>query len=213
MKALIFDFWGTLVENGVFPSPVRQVKYLLRLEMPFSEYIEKFEEAFMLEKFDNLTEAFKNVAKTFNVNPPAFVLDKLVGLWNKNRLFAKLYPETEKTLEDLKKTYKLVLLSNTDCFSVEPLLEKFDIAKHFDNVTLSYQEGMLKTNPKVFAKILKKIKVKKKEALMIGDSIDSDMRAAQNAKIQGLLIDRRERREFEPKIKSLTEIQAFLDKG
>ncbi len=32
VKLIIFDFWGTLVENGIFPSPVRQVKYILRIE-------------------------------------------------------------------------------------------------------------------------------------------------------------------------------------
>jgi hypothetical protein len=24
VKAILFDFWGALVENGIFPSPVKQ---------------------------------------------------------------------------------------------------------------------------------------------------------------------------------------------
>ena len=39
VKAILFDFWGTLVENGV-RSPVKQVKWILMLkDMDFSEYI------------------------------------------------------------------------------------------------------------------------------------------------------------------------------
>jgi hypothetical protein len=26
VKILLFDMWGTIIENGVFPSPVRQIK-------------------------------------------------------------------------------------------------------------------------------------------------------------------------------------------
>ena len=39
VKAIFFDFWGTVVENGVFPSPVKQARFLLGLEIEFSDYI------------------------------------------------------------------------------------------------------------------------------------------------------------------------------
>ena len=88
-KTLLFDMWGTIIENGVFPSPVRQIKRILRIYMPFPEYITQFEEVFMLNEFENLTEAFKQVCTQFNISPPGTIIDKCVGLWNKNSILAK----------------------------------------------------------------------------------------------------------------------------
>ena len=46
MKGVLFDFWGTLVENAIRPSPIRQVQFYMNLEMPFSDYVVRFEEVF-----------------------------------------------------------------------------------------------------------------------------------------------------------------------
>lgn len=211
VKAILFDFWGTLVENGVYPSPVRQVKYTLNLRnLPFPLYIIQFERSFMTQKFDDLYKAFEAVCKEFKLQPNQDFLDNLVGMWNKNKLLAKPYPDTIPSLEKLKKEYKLVLVSNTDCFSVEAVMEKYEMKKLFDALILSYEIGMLKTNPKMFETALKKVKVKKKDAIMVGDSIESDIRGAENAGIKAILIDRNNKREYPDKITSLKELEKFL---
>src|SRR3989344_3533256 len=113
-KAILFDFWGTLVENGTY-SPLRQSYALLRPRMPFGEFAETFEKAFMTKKFDEQTQGFNAVCEALQIPAKPFIIDKLIGLWNKNRMLAKLYPETTKVLEELKKKgYKLCLVSNTD---------------------------------------------------------------------------------------------------
>ena len=38
----------------------------------------------MTKDFKTLYEAFENVTKDFGINPPKFVYDNLVGMWNKN---------------------------------------------------------------------------------------------------------------------------------
>ena len=211
IKAVFFDFWGTIVENGVFPSPVRQVHRMLRIPMSFSEYIEKFEHSFMTTKFENLTEAFHSVTKEFNVNPPAFVYDNLIGMWNKNTFLSKPFSDTISTLADLKKDYKLVLISNTDNLSVPQLLDKFDLRKYFDEVILSCDVGILKTDKKIFLDATKKLKLKKTEVVMIGDSIPTDIEGAKNAGIRGILVDRKDKRESEDKIISLSEIRSKIE--
>ena len=213
MKAIIFDFWGTIVENGVFPSPVKQVRYLLWLkEIPFSEYILKFEEAFMTKKFESLSNGFEEVCKAFKIQPDQYKIDKVVGLWNKNRLLAKPFPETMQTLEELKKKHKLVLIANIDNFTIEPLLEKFDLKKYFDGIFLSYETGKLKTNPDFFKDILKKLKLKEKDVVMVGDSLESDIMPAETAGIRAILLDRRGHREYKEKISSLEELKEILKK-
>lgn len=211
VKAILFDFWGTLVENGVFPSPVRQVKYMLNLNsLPFPLYIIQFERAFMTKDYDDLYKAFDIVCKEFKIDAGQGLLDKLVGMWNKNKLLAKPFPDTIPALKKLKKDYKIILISNTDCFSVEAVMEKYDMKKLFDAMIFSYKVGMLKSNPKMFETALKKVKVKKEDAIMVGDSIESDVAGAENAGIKPILIDRNERREYKDKIKSLKELDKFL---
>lgn len=210
MKGVLLDFWGTIVENGVHPSPVRQAKRILRVNCDFTEYIVTFEKAFMTKKFETLTEAFHNVTQEFNLNPPGFVYDNLVGMWNKNTLLSKPFPETIETLEELKKKYKLVLVSNTDSLSVPQLLEKFDLKKYFDDIILSCDVGLLKTDKKLFAKALKKVKLKASEVVMVGDSIPTDIEGAKNAGIRAILVDRRDSREYDDKIPDLTGLKDIL---
>lgn len=212
IKAIIFDFWGTLVENGVFPSPLRSAQQMLWLNIPFSEFAARFENVFYTKQFESLSQGFEAVCAEFKKEPNRFLVEKLVGMWNKNRLLARLFPETLEVLSDLKENYKLALISNTDAFSVEPVLEKFDLAKYFDNITLSYKTGLLKTHAEMFDAVLEGLGVKKNEVVMIGDSIETDITGAENAGIRGILVDRRNRREYKHKIADLTQLKDFLAK-
>ena len=90
------------------------------------------------------------------------------------------------------------------------MLEKYGLNQYFDIVVLSYESGLLKSDPKMFELALKKLKVKKSEAVMVGDSIESDIRGAQAAGIRAILIDRRGVREYEDKISSLKELKDVL---
>ena len=66
VKAILFDFWGTLVENGVW-SPIKQVKRIINIHTPFSEYVVRMEKAMMTQKFSSLKDAFESVCKEFGV--------------------------------------------------------------------------------------------------------------------------------------------------
>ena len=133
MKALLFDFWGTLVENGVW-SPTKQVKNLLQIDLPFSEYVLRMERALMTKPFPSLREAFQELCKEFSLDGTAEQLDQLIGLWNKNWMLARPFADVKDTLQDLQQRYTLVLISNTDCFSVRSILEKYNLLELFDVV-------------------------------------------------------------------------------
>jgi 2-haloalkanoic acid dehalogenase type II len=210
IKAILFDSWGTLVETGVFPSPVKQVKYILRIREDFTNYITRFEQCFMTKKFGSLKEAFEAVSKEFDIPVRDFVIEKLIGMWNKNMLLAKPFPETEEVLQRLKKDHKLALVSNTDPFSIENVLDKYQLRKYFEVIALSCETGVLKTDPKMFQHVLKKLKVKKAEAIMVGDSMQSDIEGAEAAGIKAVLLDRRGKREYQHKIETLDGIYDFL---
>jgi HAD superfamily hydrolase (TIGR01549 family) len=125
-------------------------------------------------------------------------------------MLAKLYPETEEVLAELSKKYKLALVSNTDCFSAVNVVKKFGLEKYFSRIFWSYDLGMIKSNPRMFQHVLDELEVTADEAAMVGDSVESDMLAAQKAGIKGILVDRKGSRDFPVKVSSLNEIEDRL---
>jgi HAD superfamily hydrolase (TIGR01509 family) len=209
IKVILFDFWGTIVEQGVW-SPIKQVRNILNIRMPFSEYVVRMEKAMMTKKFASLKDAFKALCEEFKVEPSEDKLDELVGLWNKNWMLAKPYVEIEALLKSLKKKYKLILVSNAEAVGVENVLEKFNLQEVFDKSFLSYNLGCIKTDPKFLQKVISELGVEVKECLLVGDSIQSDMLPAKNCGMETVLIDRKNSREYPKKIKHLKELSHFL---
>ncbi len=210
IKLIMFDLWGTIIENGVY-SPVKQIKFNLRLLIPFSEYITRFEKSFMTKEFEDSREAFKNVCKEFDIKCDNKLLDKLIGVWNKNWLLAREFPESLQILSKIRNKYKLILVSNTDK-SGERVIERFSLNKYFDKMYLSYKTGLLKTNKELFENILKEYNVKPEEAVMIGDSIESDMKTPESLGIKTILIDRKWRRNYPIRAHNLKEALGIIER-
>ncbi|MBI4017115.1 MAG: HAD family hydrolase [Candidatus Aenigmarchaeota archaeon] len=209
IKAILFDFWGTVVENGTY-SPLRQSYDILRPRMAFGQFVQLFEKAFMTSAFKEQAEGFQAVCDAFGVQPKPFIIEKLIGTWNKNRMFAKLYPETIPVLGELKKKYKLALVSNCDSFTPQ-VVERLELDKFFDCMMFSFEIGKLKTDPELYAATLKKLGVKKNEALVVGDSLETDVAGANAAGISAVLVDRNGKREFDKKIQTIKELPVFLE--
>ena len=209
VKAIIFDLQGTLLENGVYPSPIKQVKFILGIRRDFRDYVPLFEKVLMTRKYPSLSDGFKEVATEFDCRVPDFVFEKLVGLWNKNKILSKIYPETIDVLEDLKKDYTLVLAANLDSFSMD-IITKFGLENYFDKMFISCDTELLKTDKTFYDTIAESLGLSKEDLLMVGDSIDSDMKNARENGVATVLIDRRERMEYDTKIKTLTELRGML---
>jgi len=209
IKAIIFDFWGTLVENGI-KSPIKQVKEILEITLPFPEYVVRMEKAMMASKHENLKSAFESVCQEFSIIPTPEQLDSLIGLWNKSWMLAQPYQEIEETLQELRKQYELILISNTDQFSINNVLEKFNLKIYFNSIFFSYQTGMIKTDQNFLKHVLQKNNLNRNEVIVVGDSIQSDIMPAKMLGIKAILVDRNERRTFQPKIKNLKELKNLI---
>jgi len=146
VKAILFDFWGTLVEIGIH-SPIKQVKDILAIDLPFSDYVVRMEQAMMTQKFDFLTEAFKAICQEFQIEPTPEQIEQLIGMWNKSWMLSRPYYEVESVLAQLQSKYRLILISNTDCFSLPRALEKFKLGQYFEKMYLSFEQGILKNEP------------------------------------------------------------------
>jgi HAD superfamily hydrolase (TIGR01662 family) len=154
---------------------------------------------------------FRAACEALDVPVRAWVIEKLVGVWNKNKLLAAPYPETLEVLQQLKANgIKIAIVSNTPKLSVDGVLEKFGFDRLFDAVCFSYDVGFLKTDPGLFDAAMEKLGVAKDEVVMVGDSLETDIVGAEKAGVTPVLIDRRNSREYKNRIVSLKEIDKFL---
>lgn len=209
-KAIIFDLQGTLIENGVFPSPIKQVKYFLRVKPDFHEFVIGFEKAMMTKEYASLTDAFKELYTVFNINPPPFVLDKLVGLWNKNKLLSKPYIDTIDALAHFKKRgFTLILVANIDCFSKD-VVDKYALRSYFDKIYLSCDTSLLKSDEALWDMILADNELSTEDLIVVGDSMESDIEPAVARGIDAVLVDRYKRRDYEKKITMLMDLETYL---
>lgn len=210
MKTIIFDLQGTLMENGIFPSPTKQVRFILGIRRDFHDYVPLFETTLMTTPHTSLSEGFRAVAEAFDVEINPHITERLIGMWNKNKLLSRPFEETFNVLEDLKKDHVLILVANIDCFTKD-IITKFELQNYFNHVYLSCDVGMLKTNPDFFKTILKDLQLEPTEAVVVGDSIESDIIPATKANIPCVLVDRLDRQDYPKKIHSLKDLRGALD--
>ena len=209
VKAILFDFWGTLVEQGVW-SPVKQVKNILGIGMPFPEYITRMETAFMTQEFPSLKEGFENLCLEFGLTPQPEKIEELIGLWNKSWMLAEPYTETLEVLKKLRENHQLILICNADGFSVNQVLDKFGLRGVFDRIFFSYELGLIKTDKLFMKNVLNHLSLNPEDCLLVGDSIQSDIIPGRRADLDVVLVDRRNNRNFHPKIKNLNDLGKLL---
>jgi len=213
IKAIIFDLWGTLFYDDIKGKHPFKI-FAERIGQDFEDYgyLKIFEKHLMQEKHYNLEIPIRLILKELGIQANDKLISKLIGLLKKKGVSPKPYPETMETLKELKRqNYKLGLVTNTFYHSYKRLNDKFKIDSLFDVILKSYETGILKPDPKVFKLMLKKLKVKKTEALMVGDSLEDDVKAAEKFGIKGILVDRKNKYpNYKNRIFSLEELWRFL---
>lgn len=106
-------------------------------------------------------------------------------------IYLSLFPDTISCLEQLKKAGKKVyLLSNAQKSFTWQELEMTGILPYFDGVLISSEEGCMKPDPAFYQILCDRYHLDKKETIMIGNEIKSDMAGAVAAGIDGFYINR-----------------------
>jgi len=89
-----------------------------------------------------------------------------------------LFPDTHETLQYLSDKYPLCLISNGFKESTEIKVAGTDIARYFQHVIISEVVGVNKPDKAIFQHALDLVGAVKEESLMIGDSLEADVRGA-----------------------------------
>ncbi len=124
---------------------------------------------------------FELAFKYFDVEPtdemkieaPAFQREKYLA---SNRL----KPGAYELLEEVKKYYKTGIVTNNLIDEQNRKLKDLGIEHLIDVMLTSEEAGITKPNPEIFYMILNRLECKPSEAVMIGDSWESDIVGAYN---------------------------------
>lgn len=92
-------------------------------------------------------------------------------------------PGARDVLEDLAPNYALYLVTNGVATTQKNRLLNTNLNHYFSDVFISEELGVQKPNPAFFSKVFDKIPHLKKEALIVGDSLTSDIQGGNNSQI------------------------------
>lgn len=106
-------------------------------------------------------------------------------------IYLSLFPDTIACLQQLKAAgKKIYLLSNAQRSFTWQELEMTGILPYFDGVLISSDEGCMKPDPAFYQILCDRYGLNKKETIMIGNELKSDMAGAVAAGIDGFYINR-----------------------
>lgn len=91
-----------------------------------------------------------------------------------------LFPHTHETLAYLHGRYSLHLISNGFKEASRTKIAKSDLGKYFSTIVISELVGVHKPHPDIFYHAVSNASTRIPESVMIGDSLEADIRGAQN---------------------------------
>ncbi len=203
----IFDLYGTLIDIHTDESSKnfykKYVKWLRKQRYYFDW--KQFRSSFLrieqqyrsqLSKHHNpeiqIEDVFRDVFRE-----KGYELDAEEILWlcesfrRISLIYLRLFPDTLQCLDALKKAGKhIYLLSNAQRSYTWQELEISGILPFFDGVLISSDEGCMKPDTDFYDILCERYHLDKKESVMIGNELRSDMAGAKAAGIDGFYLNR-----------------------
>ncbi|PAV29703.1 haloacid dehalogenase [Virgibacillus profundi] len=136
-------------------------------------------------------EAWTKGLKDLGIDDLEFgsVLAKDFPVKRKEKAF--VYEDSFSVLDQLKGKYQLLLLTNGSPSLQQTKLELTpEFNSYFDHIVISGAFGKGKPEPAIFAHALELLSVKKEEALMIGDNLNTDILGAVRSGIDSVWVNR-----------------------
>jgi putative hydrolase of the HAD superfamily len=124
------------------------------------------------------------------VNDPALAELLAARFQEERRARHIVFSDARPALEDLRQTYRLALLTNGPPDLQREKIEGADLARYFEVVTISGDEGIGKPDERIFALTLDRLAVPPQAAVMVGDSLRRDIAGAQGAGLKAIWVNR-----------------------
>lgn len=202
MKAILFDFGGTLDTNGIHWSEKYWEAYEF-LNLPVTK--KQYEESYIYSE-SKMNEVIKP-DDTFRITIYYQVMFQLMYLKEKkyfddtvdphliSKISNKCYFDVIKTAENnsrlldtLSRNYKLAVVSNF-YGNLVAVLKELSLYKYFETVIDSFHAGIKKPDPGIFRLAVNKLNVSPKETFVVGDSYDRDIQPGKSIGCSTIWLD------------------------
>lgn len=186
IKLVIFDLWNTLAYDKSHEIHEKIAELLgFQSRFDFWDYMD----ANFMHKKQTFFETIKEIIRIKKL--PESNLNQIKELWHGSRNYVETKSEVLRKLKELKKKYKLAVLSNSSSEEAIKSLENLGLLHFFDFVLISSEVGFSKPDPRFFELALNKAKVKPENAVMVGDNLENDIIPARLLGMRAYLLDSR----------------------
>jgi HAD superfamily hydrolase (TIGR01549 family) len=184
IENVIFDFHSTLVDGGDpgtwidaarpgLPEPFRS---------DLSEYLDHvWQHAHTIDPKsdrDLSPELHRDVFTRTMALFPGIDAELIAALYDTMTAQWRAFQDTEPVLRELKsRGVRIAVLSNVG-MDIRDCLTRNGLDPFVDQVTLSYEVGVVKPDPAIFAHVLKRLGATGESTLMVGDSARDDVGGA-----------------------------------
>lgn len=173
IKAVLFDFYGVIQTDEVIVWTEKQIKEFpdLRQAVDRASSMIDLDEITLEEYYEMLAAAVGRSVDTVKTELEAEV---------------KINHPLLDVVDELRdKSVQVGILSN-DGSSLRGYLEEHDIARHFDDVFVSGELGIMKPDPRIYQHVADHLKLDSQEILFFDDrqaNVDGALKAGMRAKL------------------------------
>jgi 2-haloalkanoic acid dehalogenase type II len=200
VRAVLFDLGGTLVD-----------------ECDFAGWTEEARKFYLDFTPDDLRHAYQEVQMEIDAEPPSSdrdavqtefwrrtlsraaqqpvtesTLAKFVAVRRSANPSLPVYSDTRRCLDSLRSERRSlgVVSNSTSEARVRQILDRAGILDYFDRIVSSGTEGVMKPDPEIFLRAVRRLSVAPTDALYVGDLAHTDAKAAQSAGLWGVWLNR-----------------------
>ena len=124
--------------------------------------------------------------------------------------FNYVFDSTYDVLDYLNAKYELHIITNGFEEAQEKKMKASNLRKYFNTVTNSEMVGVKKPNPKIFNFAMDLANAKPEHSVMIGDSLEADIKGAINVGMQALYFDYKNS-DYNDSYQRITHLSALKD--
>ena len=211
IKAILFDIDNTLFPSGEFAELARR--------NAINAMIEAGLDADATETYAKLKKIIKkygpNYPKHFNAllrelsmrNDPKIIAAGIVA-YHQAKASIFPYPDVPKTIIQLReKGYRICVASEGRALKQWDKLIRLGLHNIFHDVFVTSRKS-----EKFYRSVLTKLKLKPQEIMMVGDSIEKDIRPARKLGITTVLVSSHPSKEGDYRINKISELPAIIER-
>lgn len=173
IKAVFLD-WGRTLISGFTEIDAKIEEIIRPYGLKWDEVFGIWRNFYLLRslgRFRSDQEMFDQLRKILNL-PNNSPLEAIRDLQISSHI---ILPETIEIIRDLKKHYKVGIISNNVHEWVMRVLAIYQLDKFFDVIVVSSEVGARKPDARIFAKALDSLSVKSEESVFVSDELAEDL--------------------------------------